>query len=337
MILTFATLSPMLEMTFQVYIPIAAGVLTGITIGHILSRFSSGSSPMSEFLSRVPLALGRFLFRIGIPMSVVGFLRQADLSANLYLAPLVAWLAILLGWLLSYLWIRQHYSAWPLRTARSFTLASMLGNTGYIGYPVVLLLPQLGVEVFGWALFYDTLGTLFGSFGLGSILASIQGEQEADQRRSAWWAKLREFFGNPVILAFFIGIGMKAIDLPNWMEGGLYRFAWAMVALSLVLMGLRLQQLDSWRLLGPASAVVAIKMLMLPLAVGIGLTVLGYDGPTRLVMILLTGMPSAFATLVLAENYNLDRDLSVTCVGLSSACLLLTLPLWLWCFSGGCA
>jgi predicted permease len=43
-------------------------------------------------------------------------------------------------------------------------------------------------------------------------------------------------------------------------------------------------------------------------------------------------MPSAFANLVLAETYDLDRDLAVTCVGLSSASLLVTLPLWLWGF-----
>jgi predicted permease len=330
------TLSPMLEMIFQVYVPIAAGVLTGITVGHILSRFSNGPTPIGDLHSRVPLTLGRFLFWIGIPISIIGFMRQADLSANLYLAPLVAWMAILLGWLLSYLWIRRNYSNWPLRTQGSFTLASMLGNTGYIGYPVVLLLPQLGVDAFGWALFYDTLGTLLGSFGLGAVLASNWSGQEAHQPRSPWWAKLQEIISNPVILAFFLGLGMKAITLPNWMEVSLYRLAWGMVVLSLVLMGLRLQQLDSWRLLGPASVVVTIKMLMLPLAIGIGLTALGIDGPPRLVMILLAGMPSAFATLVLAENYNLDRDLSVTCVGLSSVSLLLTMPLWLWCFSGGC-
>jgi predicted permease len=49
-------------------------------------------------------------------------------------------------------------------------------------------------------------------------------------------------------------------------------------------------------------------------------------------MVLQAGMPSAFANLVLAETYDLDRDLAVTCVGLSSASLLVTLPLWLWGF-----
>ena len=102
--------------------------------------------------------------------------------------------------------------------------------------------------------------------------------------------------------------------------------------LSLVLIGMRIQQLESWRHLPPALVAVSIKMLVLPLTVGFGLTLLGVEGATRLVLILQTGMPCAFSNLVLAEAYDLDRELSVTCVALSSGILLLTLPIWLWQF-----
>lgn len=210
----------------------------------------------------------------------------------------------------------------------------MLGNTGYIGYPVVLLLPQLGVGVFGWALFYDALGTLLGSYGLGAILAAEMSQQPQPLGQQ-WSNRLRAVGQNPIILAFALGLGLKAITLPPWLDRHLYHLAWAIVVLSLILMGLRIQQIRSWQHLPRAAVAIVIKMLVLPLAVGLGLTALGIDGAPRLVMTLQAGMPCAFSNLVLAEAYNLDRDLSVTCVGLSSAVLLLTLPLWLWAFSGG--
>jgi predicted permease len=97
-------------------------------------------------------------------------------------------------------------------------------------------------------------------------------------------------------------------------------------------MGLRIQQLRSWQHLPRATVAIAIKMVLAPLMVGLALTALGIGGVPRLVMVLQAGMPSAFANLVLAETYDLDRDLAVTCVGLSSASLLVTLPLWLWGF-----
>lgn len=317
----------------RLYGPIGAGICAGIVLGLLLYRFAPRRGESQGLYHRVPLGLGKFLFWVGIPISIVGFMRRADLSGNLYLAPVVAWGAILLGLLCSRLWVHAYQVQWPRPTQGSFSLASMLGNTGYIGYPVVLLLPQLGVEVFGWALFYDALGTLLGSYGLGAILASEMGSKPQPQQRQ-WLTRLRAVVQNPIILAFGLGLGLKVVSLPPWLDLGLYRVAWVIVVLSLVLMGLRIQQLDSWRHLQRASVAVAIKMLVLPLAVGLGLTAAGIEGAPRLVMILQAGMPCAFSNLVLAEAYDLDRDLSVTCVGLSSALLLLTLPLWLWAFSG---
>jgi len=332
---------PPLGILIRLYGPIGAGICAGIGLGFLLSRFAPHRDSPQGLYHQVPLRLGRFLFWVGIPLSIVGFMRRADLSGHLYLAPVVAWAAILLGLLCSRLWISAHQIAWSRPTQGSFSLASMLGNTGYIGYPVVLLLPQLGVSVFGWALFYDALGTLLGSYGLGAILAAEMGGQPQIQPQiqpqpwpQQWLNRLRAVGQNPIILAFGLGLGLKAITLPAWLDLGLYRLAWGVVVLSLLLMGLRIQQLSSWQHLHRATVAVVIKMLVLPLAVGLGLTALGVDGAPRLVMTLQAGMPCAFSNLVLAEAYDLDRDLSVTCVGLSSVSLLLTLPLWLWLFSG---
>jgi len=50
------------------------------------------------------------------------------------------------------------------------------------------------------------------------------------------------------------------------------------------------------------------------------------------VMVLQMAMPPAFATLVIAETFNLDRDLAVTALAAGAIILLLTLPIWLWVF-----
>jgi hypothetical protein len=240
---------------------------------------------------------------------------------------------MLLGLGLSHLWITLRGHTWPRSTQGSFSLASMLGNTGYIGFPVVLLLPQLGVSVFSWALFYDVLGTLLGAYGLGVILAAKFSDRPQALSRPAWITWLLEVLRNPIILAFLAGLALQPVPLSPRLEALSYGLSWSVVMLCLLLMGLRIQQIRTWRHLSRAGASTVIKLLLLPLVVGLGLTAIGIDGPPRLVMVLQSGMPSAFANLVLAEAYNLDRDLSVTCVGLSSVGLLLTLPLWLWGFA----
>lgn len=320
------------EIFLRLYGPLITGVLAGVGLGALLASVGAPAHRGRRH-RQVPFALGQFLFWVGVPISIVGFIRQANLSGRLYAAPLVAWGAILLGWLCSGLWLAYRGRAWPRPTQGSFSLASMLGNTGYIGYPVVLLMPQLGVDMFGWALFYDALGTLLGSYGLGAILASNYSEQPQDLQRPQWQRYSLQLLQNPIIWAFGLGMGLKLVALPGWLDQLLYQFSWGIVMLSLVLIGLRIQQVSSWHHMPSALVAISIKMLVLPLAVGLGLTLVGLQGAPRLVLILQAGMPCAFSNLVLAEAYDLDRDLSVTCVALSSVGLLLTLPIWLWQFS----
>ncbi|HEY9880856.1 MAG TPA: AEC family transporter [Leptolyngbyaceae cyanobacterium] len=319
----------------RLYVPIAAVVLLGFGIGKLVRIPGIQRRTEVPLGEQVPAALGKFLFWVGVPVGIVGFLHQADLSGQIFLAPVVGWAAMLLGLFCGSLWLKSKRSNWPRSRQGSFSLATMLGNTGSIGYPVVLLLPQLGPDYFGWALFYDALGTLPGAYGFGVVLASQFGDRPLSglHARSRWLAHLLEIIRNPTIVAFCIAIALRPVPFPAVLDSFLYRCGWLMVMLSLVLMGLRLHQITSWRSLKPAAIAVGIKMLLIPLVIGLALTLLGVDGPSRLVLVVQAGMPCAFATLILAEAYDLDRELAITCLGLSSTLLMLTLPVWLWGFA----
>ncbi|MBD0266695.1 MAG: AEC family transporter [Cyanobacteria bacterium Co-bin8] len=318
----------------RLYIPLVATVLLGVGVSALLAlpvvqRVGGGLA------ARAPVALGQFLFWVGVPLGIISFLHRANLSEGVFLAPVVAWSAMLLCLGCGSLWLKPYRKRWSRPSQGSFSLASMLGNTGSIGYPVVLLLPQLGPDYFGWALLYDALGTLPGAYGFGVVLASRYGDRPLPRSEAAarWLTPVLQVVGNPNIIAFFVAIALRPVPFPPLLDQGLYGFAWLGVMLSLVLMGMRLQQITSWRALQPATIAVSIKMLLIPLVIGIALTLIGLDGPSRLVLVVQAGMPCAFANLILAEAYSLDRQLTVTCVGLSSGLLLLTLPLWLWGFA----
>lgn len=306
----------------------------------------------------VPTYLGQFLFWIGVPISILAFLRQTDLSGAIWLSPIFAWLAILLGAGLAWGWISLGrgqrleargqrlevrgerdregellitnspatlHSSWGKPTQGSFLLAAMVGNTGYIGYPVTLAV--VGTQYFGWALFYDLLGSTLGAYGLGVLLAARFGEGVKTQKQL-----LQAVLINPALWSFCLGLVFRQIPLPQLAELSLRKLGWTVVSLSLVLIGMRLQKLKSWRSLPRASISLAIKMLLVPLILGSSLSLFGITGLPRLTILLQMAMPPAFATLVIAEAYNLDRDLAVTAIALGSIGLLLTLPIWLTLF-----
>jgi predicted permease len=280
----------------------------------------------------VPTRLAQFLFWVGVPISIIAFLRQADLSGRIWIAPAIAYLAILLGALLAWLGIKaQTYFSRTIPqkpTQGSLLLAAMIGNTGYLGFPITLAM--IGPEYFAWALFYDLLGSFPGAYGLGVALGAHFGDNGQNQRQITQVAQA--ILINPTIWSFGFGLLLRQIAIPNGVAFTLDKLAWATVALSLVLIGMRLAKLNTLVNLPQVGMSLVIKMLIVPLILGCTLPFLGLTGPAAKVIVLQMAMPPAFASLVIAETFNLDRNLAVTTLAVGAMLLLLTLPIWLWLF-----
>ncbi|MEM6520154.1 MAG: AEC family transporter [Cyanobacteria bacterium P01_D01_bin.71] len=317
----------------QIYGPLCGGVAIGILLSAWLEWGPPRSLQQRSWQQIAPSYLGRFLFWVGVPGSLIHFLRQTDLTGGVWIAPVMAWVTFGVALALAWGWLQRYAVNWPLTVKGAFLLVSMVGNTGYIGYPIILLLPQLGITYFSWAVFYDLLGTVFAAYGLGAMIGAYYGRGIGQSRSlSPGWQSLTALLRSPTLPAFALGLLLRPVPFPDWLDTGLRGFAWSMVMLSLVLMGMRLQQLRSWHRVRPALLATMIRMIITPAVVGLLLTLFGVSGAPRLVIVLQAGMPAAFATLVITETFDLDRDLAVTCLGVSSTLLLLTLPLWLWVF-----
>jgi malate permease and related proteins len=298
----------------ELYIKLVGLVLVGFILGRILPPI-------------VPLRLGQFLFWFGVPISIVAFLRQADLSGQVWIAPGIAFIAIFLGVALAWLVIQsQRYFGkkvmLPKPTQGSLILTSMVGNTGYLGYPIALSV--VGNEYFGWALFYDLLGSTIGAYGFGVLIAAWCSEE-----RRNYWQMTQTILINPTLWSFGLGLLLRQVHLSSITISCLDALAWTSLTAALALIGMRLSQLSSWQSLPLASVSVTIKMIIVPLIVSLILPKLGVTGKTALAITLQSAMPPAFASLILAEAFDLDRQLSVSAIALGSGLLLLTLPLWL--------
>ncbi|MEH2263134.1 AEC family transporter [Nostoc sp.] len=300
----------------ELYVKLGGLVLVGFILGRKL--------PVT-----VPTRLGQFLFWVGVPISIVSFLRQSSLSGQIWIAPAIAYLAILLGAFLAWLAIKgQGYfrnTVFQPPTQASLILAAMLGNTGYLGFPITLAM--VGKEYFAWALFYDLLGSFPGTYALGVLVAARFGGGVQNH-----WQIAKSVLINPALWGFGFGLLFRQVTIPTVMEFWLEKLAWSSVALSLVLIGMRLALLKSWRSLPQVGMSLGIKMLLVPLILGSVLPLFGLTEPIVKIIVLQIAMPPAFGTLVIAETFNLDRDLAVTALAAGTILLLVTLPVWLWLF-----
>ncbi len=300
----------------ELYLKLCGLVLIGLLLGRRLPNV-------------VPIRLGQFLFWIGVPIGIVGFLRKADLSGAIWIAPVFSYAAMLLGAFFAWAGIKwQSYFTNTVPkspTQGSFILSAMVGNTGFLGYPIILAVH--GTKYFAWALFYDLLGSLFGAWVLGIAIAAYFGGSATSLLQNT-----KVILINPALWSFGFGLLFRQVEISPFAEFVLEKLAWSGVALSLILMGMRLGKLNYWKNLRPAGISLAIKMLLVPLILGSTLKFLGLTGTPAKIILLQMAMPPAFAILILAETFNLDSDLAVATVSIGTVALLATLPMWLWLF-----
>ena len=303
--------------------------------------------------------LGRALLFVGVPIANISFLRQADLSGWIVIAPTTAWIAIIVGAGLAWIWIdlglsdekfkslsrgitlepqekdlsisgfNQENTSWSRATQGSFLLAMTLGNTSFMGYPISLAL--IGTQYFAWSLFYDLIGSTLASYSVGVALASRYGSLSTRNQKPP--NPLMAMAKTPALWSLPIGVIMRFMPLSDLVVGGMSAIAWTTVTLALVMIGMQLSQLKSIRGVKKALICLTIKMILTPLVVGTGLMFFGVTGEPRMALVLQMAMPPAFSTLVIAQAYNLDRDLTVTTLAIGVFALLFTIPIWLWLFS----
>ncbi|QIR37563.1 AEC family transporter [Tolypothrix sp. PCC 7910] len=318
----------MIENLFHAYTPL----LTWIGLGLLLSRFIPDS-----FLK----LLGYGLYWVGVPLQLFVLARHTDLSHG-GLIPAIAIGVLMLSMVFALLfWWGLRVSASPKLQAEnsfddpvvraslgSFILATILGNTGFVGLTLAQVLT--GPSNMDWAVLFSVTNNVIGTYGIAVLIASYFGNREI---KNHWWIQVRDLITVPSLWAFFIGLNTQFIKLPPVVESGLEQAVWVVIAFALLLVGLRMTAIKIGNSLKMAVVASLLKVLIVPLLVGLGATYVGVIGEPRLVLVLMSGTPTGLSVLILAEVYELDRNLLASSIALTFVGLLLVLPLWLAWFS----
>ena len=289
--------------------------------------------------SKLPKLIGRSLYWVGFPIQIFALAHKSNFATAIWVPPLTTIQVLLLGLMLASLslyYLKKF--AHRLLNAKisdqvcpinrpsqgSFILASMLGNTGYVG---LALVPAFVSKAYwAWIVLYGIAHNLIGSYGLGVFLASYYGRFK---QGSNWWIQLRDIITVPSLWAFAIGCYSRQFQFYSLIESALQTCVSFVIPCAFLLIGMQLCQFQGIKSLCSAVVPTTLKMVVLPGIAGIAFTVLGFSHDARLAMVLMSGMPTAFANIVLAEEYNLDRQLAASSILLSTVMLPLMIPFWL--------
>ena len=198
--------------------------------------------------------------------------------------------------------------------------ATMVSNAGFIGMPVasavygslgllyasVFLLPQ---RVFMW------------SYGL-SMFTTVSSREV-----------VKKVLTHPCIIAVFLGLAIMAaytagIYLPSPLSATIGQIGGCSTALSMMLIGAILSDVEPREMLNKDAIVYSFyRLLLIPLLVGILLWKLPLDELSIKVSVLLTAMPAASTTVMLAEKYGRDYKFASELIMTSTLLSLITIPI----------
>jgi malate permease and related proteins len=309
------------ESLIQAYTPLF--LWTGL--GFLIVRFLPESFPK---------LLGRCLYWIGVPCEIFALARQTGDLSTTKIAPLITVAAILFGLTLGA--ISLYFCRRWLKVPRlenpslqgSWLLCSMLGNTGFIGLSVVPFL--VDKESLSWAVFYSVTQNVMGTYGFGVLVASYYGRQLGTSR--PWWELVKDVVTVPSLWGFLLGFTTRQMAFPETVETVLHGSVMVVIAGAFILMGIRLSQIEGWQSLKLAAIPAILKTVVMPGALGLGTMLIEMPTQGRLALVIMAGVPSAFAGLILSEEYNLDRDLAASSIINSTVIFLLMIPVWIYFF-----
>ena len=261
---------------------------------------------------------------MGVPLQLFVLARHTQFSDTPYI-PYVAIAALVLSWLLALIgWQFAKQAHSDRSSLGSFILATMLGNTGFVGLTLTNSLTSPNYA--DWAVLYSIASNVAGNYGIAVFIASYFGKSDV---KPPWWKLLRDVATVPSLWAFAIGWYTRPIGLPMAIESGLDMGVWVTIALALSLVGLRLGKIEKWESLKPAAIAAFLRVAIVPVAIGIGATMFGLKDDPRLILTLMSGTPTGLSVLILAEVYNLDRDLLISTIAFSFIGLIFMLPIWI--------
>ncbi|MCU0762985.1 MAG: AEC family transporter [Hydrogenophaga sp.] len=266
--------------------------------------------------------LGRFVIQIALPALLFSALASRPLAEVWHPGYLLAFSVGSVTLLLAALWFARRVQGKPLTESAFVAMGMTCSNSGYVGYPVMLLVfgPLAGVIL--------ALNLIVENFLKFPLLFALADAGAHPGQRPPVWQLLRQTAArqarNPMILAIIAGflVALLGLRLPEVVTRTVHLFSAASGGLALFAIGGTLVGLQIRGLRRQVALIGAGKLLLHPLAVLAAVSLLpllglpAVQGDLRTAAILSAAMPMLGIYPLLAQRHGLQ--------GFTAAALLVT-------------
>lgn len=283
-----------------------------LILGALVARYAQPPAGM------VP-GINWWVLNVALPALVLELIPKLKFDPQLWFPVAAMWLTFGGAWLL--FGLLGPRLGWSRQRTGALILVCGLGNTAYMGYPMVEALH--GKAGLALAVVADQLGAFPVLASAGIVVASVYSGRSLQLRPI-----VRRIVTFPAFIALVVGViaGLCG-GWPALIEGVFAPVGATLTPLALFSVGLQLRFQPGQRQLGAASWGLGWKLLLAPLlcwAVG---TATGVDGLVLTVGVLQAAMAPMVSAAILAGEYGLEPALVNTVLGAGIVLSLITVPL----------
>lgn len=293
----------------------AAFLLLGLclALGMVTARFARPPAGLAQ-------GLNWWVVQIALPALVLQLIPRLHVNPDLWFLIASQWM-VFLGALVLFHMLGKRLG-WSRRRIGAMVLVCGLGNTSFMGYP--LLETLRGHEGLALGVVADQLGC-FVMLSLGGTLVAVLYGGASPQPL----AVARKVLLFPAFVALVMGV--VAGHFGGWPAGldtVLQRIGATLSPLALFSVGLRLRLSLRRDQVLPVVLGLGWKLALIPaLTLTLG-TLLGVHGLLLTIAVLQTAMAPMISAAILADQHGLDPELANAILGIGILLSLLTVPWW---------
>jgi predicted permease len=287
---------------------------------------------VKQFPSHTPQALNAFIIYLSLPALVFSQLPKLlvtmDFHSNWWLPVSMSWLSFSFSFLL--------FSAlgkklqWKKTKIGALILTVGLGNTSFVGFP--LLEALIGKEALPIGILVDQPGSFLVLSTLGIVVAALfSGAKITPQFIARRVFTFPPFIALLISVIWFLGWGISSPTSLDLIMPTFEKIASTLVPLALFSVGFQLQfdpAIFKRRWI-PLAIGLTVKLIIFPMIFAFFyIKILGGNDLATHVIVLESAMATMITAAVVANEFNLDHEISNLMVGVSIPISLITVPLW---------
>ncbi len=273
-----------------------------------------------------PAALNSFIIHISLPALTLLYLHDLRLNADVILIAGMAWIHFALA--AGFFWLAGKWLALPRATVGALMLTGGLGNTSFLGLPMIEA--YYGKEAIVTGLIADQLGSFLVLSILGITVAGLYSSGAPSPQLI-----LRRIVLFPPFIAMIVALTLIPVAYPEWLTLLLKRLGDTLAPLALLSVGL---QLRLGHIAGNGRNLalgLAFKLLLAPLAIFLlYVPLLGASGQHIQVTLFEAAMPPMITAAIVAAEHDLDPALANLMVAVGLMLSFFSLAGWWWVMRG---